>query len=248
MMGTYSRYLGFFAVLVLIILVSGCISTDEVINNNISYNSSVNMSLKTYSADNISFQYPGNWHLVIYDEGGRDIELSKDPYFTFILPNYSGFQLSPSMYSPKLQIQIILNNKIPLYDSGYGTSNSDLISNNQNSIPGDVLIKRGNSINYSDIPKNNDFTEQKIIEMMRNDTDIFGGRISNRTIQIGGKTAYEDVFILNSVFPPMIDRKFVQIVFVKNDKTYLITFEAQSWDYAKERANFDMILNSLQVQ
>lgn len=134
-MGVSSRYIGFIAILVLIILVSGCISKDEISNNNISINKSNNMYVKTYSTDDFSFQYPSNWHLNSYESYGNITQVSKDPYIIFDLPNFS-FQLSPSPGSPLFQVQ-----KVPGYVASPSLSNQSNINQilSENSVYEDDL-------------------------------------------------------------------------------------------------------------
>lgn len=112
------KYIGFTVILVLVILVSGCISNDEIINNN----TNTNTSVKIYSTDDFSFQYPSNWHLnsLVYE--GNITQVSKDPYIIIDLPNFS-FQLSPSPSSPLFQVQ-----KVPGYVASPNLSNQSDIN------------------------------------------------------------------------------------------------------------------------
>jgi hypothetical protein len=230
--------------MILIVLSSGCISiggfTDVLSSDDSSNITELNKSDNgTYSVDGVSFKCPDGWHVATTNQGVGNMIIGSPDVGIF------------PMFAPMFQIQIIPNSEIPdPNDSGYATPDNvnmdDPFSNYGTVIPGDVLIK-GNSSDFSSIPTKNNLSEQKIIDIMRKDMDSFGIRVSNDTINIDGKTAYEDVFIFNSILPPVIDRKIVRIIFVKNEKTYLMLFECQNWDYNKEKPNFDIILNSFKV-
>ena len=240
-----AKYIGIIGFMVLIVLSSGCVSfggfADVFSLGDDSGNfTEVNKSDNgTYSVDGVSFKCPDGWHVATTNVG--------DGIMIIGSPDVGIFP----MFAPMFQIQIIPNSGIPdPNDPGYATPDNvnrdDPFSNYGTVIPGDFLINDDSS-DFSSIPTKDNLSEQEIIDIMRNDTDVFGVRVSNDTINIDGKTAYEDVFLLNSVFPPAIERKYLHTVFVKNGKTYLMVFESQNWDYNKEKQNFDIILNSFKV-
>lgn len=232
---------------------TGTSSMNDALDNYIDVNKTAN---GTYSVANVSFNCSDNWH-VKTSNSGEDVMIYGYPDEKNVFPFIS--------FAPLFYIQIIPNNKIPSknalsnQDDIYYNESEDVSSDEKISEYGyDYALSdysgffQSNSTkedlkNYTYVKPNDGRSEQEIIDVMRYSTSELGAIVSNRTIQIDGKAAYGDVFIINSVFPPMIDRKLVQIVFVKNDKTYLITFEAQNWDYEKERMNFDIVLNSFKV-
>jgi len=72
-------------------------------------------------------------------------------------------------------------------------------------------------------------------------------KISNTTIQIEGKTAYEEIFRVNdSHYTELMKNQ--QISFVKNGNTYILDFQASYNDFDNEKSYFDMMLNSFKVQ
>jgi hypothetical protein len=227
--------------MILIVLSSGCVSlggfADVLSLGDDSGNiTEVNKTDNgTYSVDGVSFKCPDGWHVATTNQGvGNMIIGSPDA----------------SMFEPHFHIQIIPNSEIPdPNDPGYATPDNmnmdDPFSNYGTAISGDLI--KGNSSDLTSIPTKDNLSEQEIIDIMRKDMDSFGVRVSNDTITIDGKTAYEDVFLINNVFPPVIDRKYLYIVFVKNGRTYLMAFDAPNWYYSKEKLNFDIILNSFKV-
>ncbi len=215
-----------------IVGISGCLYADNGSSNITEVNKTDNC---TYSVAGVSFKCPDGWHIGTTNVGNGTMIIGSP---------------ETSMFAPHFQIQIINNSEIPdpndpAYAIPDNLNRDDPFSKYGTAIPGDLI--KGNSSDLSSIPTKDTLSEQEIIDIMRNDMDSFGIRVSNNTINIDGKTAYEDVFLIYNVFPPVIDRKYLHIVFVKNGKTYLMVFDAQNWDYAKEKPNFDIIINSFKV-
>ncbi len=96
-----------------------------------------------------------------------------------------------------------------------------------------------------DIISNNGISEQEAINQVKNDMLPGGDKISSENITIDGENAFKDVLVLNDT--EVIER-FEYIYFVKNGKTYLITFSAADKDFDKEKKNFNIILNTFKVQ
>lgn len=69
-------------------------------------------------------------------------------------------------------------------------------------------------------------------------------RISNDTLTIDGIKVYRQFFTVKYEENLL---KCEQINFVKNNKGYIMTFQALESDFDKEKPNFDIILNSLKV-
>jgi len=90
-------------------------------------------------------------------------------------------------------------------------------------------------------------SEQEAINQVKNDVIVDGKKVSSNTITIDGSKAYNDIFRSNSD-DDSVAMKFERIYFVKNGKTYLITFSAANKDFYKEKQNFDTVLNSFKVQ
>lgn len=93
------------------------------------------------------------------------------------------------------------------------------------------------------ITPNNDISEQEAINRVRNENLALGSKISSDEIIINGENAFKDVILFNDT-----NERFEYIYFVKNGKTYLITFSALDKDFDKEKANFDVILKSFKIQ
>jgi hypothetical protein len=228
-----------------VILSSGCIaiggfldtfSLDDSFSNFTEINKTDNNS---YSVAGVSFATPDGWHVETANFGGDIMIIGSPNGINF--PNFV----------PTFQIEIINNSEIsnsnnPIYATPENATEDDSFSNLSTFIPGEVIVD--DFSNYSSISTNSNLSEQEIVDVMRNGTDSLGTKISNDTIMINGKTAYRDVYTVNNLWPPVIDQRIEQILFVKNEKTYLFTFEAPNWDYSKEKQNFDMIINSFKVQ
>jgi hypothetical protein len=246
-------------ILILVVLNSGCVSINGSaeplnLNDNSSNLTEVNMTDNVYYGNGVSFNYSGTWFLNPYSaDGSNMVEVSYDPYISINLLDF-GFQLSPSINSPRVQIQIIDNEEFSKYSGMSDNSNysesKDLIAgfSNYETMPGNSLIENSSFSNYTGISTSNNLSEKEIIDIMRKSTDSIGTKVSNVTITIDDKTAYRDVFILNSLWPPVIDQRFEHIVFVKNGKTYIMLLQVPNKDYSKEKQNFDIIINSFRVQ
>lgn len=91
-------------------------------------------------------------------------------------------------------------------------------------------------------------SEQAVVDQFQNSHTQGWEKISNDTLTIDGKTAYEDVYTVNDTqhFGELM--RIHQIVFVKNDTTYVILLQAPDKNYDQEKSNFDIIINSLKVQ
>lgn len=98
------------------------------------------------------------------------------------------------------------------------------------------------------IMSNNGMPEQQAINDIQEGDAYYPGwdKIGSNTITIDNKTAYEDIFIVNDTHYSKL-MKISRIVLVKNDSTYLIHLQAPETEYGKERANFNVILNSFKV-
>lgn len=69
-------------------------------------------------------------------------------------------------------------------------------------------------------------------------------KISNDTLIINGIKVYRQIFTVNYNGTVL---KCEQINFVKNNKEYVMTFQAPDNAFDKEKSNFDIILNSFKV-
>lgn len=205
--------------LILVVLSSGCLFVGGS-SQNLSSNSSnliqVNTVNGTYLIDNVSFKCPGNWSVKTDNNG-----------LILASPRNSTGAFSFISFAPEFQIQIIPNSEF----SGY----SDLPADSSNAsgnmmaggISGPVDIVNVNSSMYKGISVNSSPSEQEIAEIMQESADPSWNEISNSTVTVGGKTAYETTYMVNSLIPPVIDQKLEQIIFVKNGKTYLLLLQAQ---------------------
>jgi hypothetical protein len=95
------------------------------------------------------------------------------------------------------------------------------------------------------ITPNNGMSDQKAIDQVKNQISALENKISSEKWVVNGENAFKDVVIYNDTAELM---RFEYIYFVKNGKTYLITFSAKDKDFNKEKTNFEMILNSFKVQ
>jgi len=232
-------------VLVLVALSSGCISVGgsfHDLSNNSSKLNHVNMVNGTYYVGNISFKCPDNWY-VEADNQNSDI---------LAYPNNSANIFPFLSFAPQFELSMIPNTDFSNYDMPDGSdynSSSMMIDGNINGqiIPDNVTVN-GSSSNYTVTSINSSVSDQEIADIMRNSVEFGWNEISNSTITIDGKTAYETTFMVNSLSPPIIDKRFEQIIFVKNGYTYVMFLQAQDWDFDKEKQSFDIILNSFKVQ
>jgi len=69
-------------------------------------------------------------------------------------------------------------------------------------------------------------------------------QISSNIITIDGNKANQNIIVVNDIVVKTISE---QVYFIKNEKTYFITFTTADKDFDKEKANFDIILNSFKV-
>lgn len=186
-----SKYIGLMAVLVLIILSSGCLDNSDDSGNVTMLNKTAN---GTYSVAGVSFKCPDNWAVDMINENG----------------------------------------------------NVSIISTQMHEIK-----SGGTTLSFDDpqfelhITPSNSTSDQEAINQIKNENSEVGNRISSTKMVLDGQSAYKDVVISNDTVEVM---RFEYIYFVKNGKTYLITFSAKDKDFNKEKANFDMILNSLKIQ
>ncbi len=97
-----------------------------------------------------------------------------------------------------------------------------------------------------DIIPNKNNSEQEAVNQAKNEIYFGYKKISDNMTTIDGNKAYESIYAIND--PIAGKSKFELIYFVKNGKTYIITFSAANKDFDKEKANFDMILKSFKVQ
>lgn len=97
-----------------------------------------------------------------------------------------------------------------------------------------------------DITPNNGMSEQEAIDKVEKDIFIGYKKVSSSIITIDGNNAYESIFTVNDPVVGQIKSEY--IYFVKNGKTYVITFSAVDKDFDKEKGNFDIILYSFKVQ
>lgn len=97
-----------------------------------------------------------------------------------------------------------------------------------------------------DITPNKGMSEQEAINEV--ETNIINSyeKVSSNTTTIDGNKAYDNIFKVNDPLAGQTKHEF--IYFVKNEKTYVITFSALDKDFDKEKANFDIILKSFKVQ
>jgi hypothetical protein len=114
-------------------------------------------------------------------------------------------------------------------------------------VTSDVILSYDSPQFEVDISHNNGISEQEAINQVKNDVPVDGKKVSSSTITVDGNKAYNDIFITSSD-EDSVAMKFEQICFVKNGKTYLMTFSAAEKDFDKEKKNFNMILNSFKVQ
>lgn len=188
--------------------------------------------------------------------------------FAFLLYNFGGFSIMP--LDDNENAVPITNAPINISDAGSIVNATNLSANTysaygvsfnypnmwsvyvDNGSGGEVIVAyndEGTQFQVQIMP-NNGISEQESIDSIKNGINIFGwwDKISNTTLTVNNKTAYKDTFIVYSLIPPIIDGRFEQVYFVKNNKTYLMLFQTQNKDFDKEKPNFDIILNSFKVQ
>ncbi|MCE7698695.1 MAG: photosystem II reaction center PsbP family protein [Methanobacterium paludis] len=93
-----------------------------------------------------------------------------------------------------------------------------------------------------------DLSEQEGIKLIKNSMipDDWN-KLSNGTLTIDGKTAYEDIYTAHdqSYNEQM---RYEVIYLIKNGKTYYINMQAPDKEFDKEKSNFNIIINSFKVQ
>lgn len=228
--------------LILTVSSSGCLlvgGSSQNLSDNSCNLAQVNAANGTYFIDNISFYCPGNW-FVKTDNNGLILASPRNStgVFSFI------------SFAPEFQIQVIPNSDFSGYSDlpADSSNNSGGIIVDDSSISGPIDITNVNSSIYKGISVNSSPSEQEIVDIMQDSTDPSWNEISNSTVTVDGKTAYETTYMVNSLIPPVIDQKLEQIVLVKNGKTYLLIIQAQNWDFDNEKQNFNIILDSFKVQ
>ena len=238
------KYIGIVVgILIFIVLFYACLfvggSSQDLSDNpgNLTKVSAIN---GTYSVGNVSFKCPDNWSV---KTDNNELILAS--------PRNSTGAFNFISFAPEFQIQIIPNSDFSGYsDLPADSSNNSggiMVGGSVNGISGPVDIINTNSSMYDGISVNSSPSEQEIVGIMQNSTDPSWNEISNSTVTVDGKTAYEITYMVNSLIPLVINQKLEQIIFVKNGKTYLLILPAQNWDFDKEKQNFDVILNSFKV-
>lgn len=231
------------ALLVLVVLSSGCLfvgGSSQGLSDNSSNLTQISTVNGTYFIDNVSFNCPGNWSVKTDNEG-----------LILVSPGNSTGAFSFISFAPQFQIQIIPNSDFSNYNNlpadSSNNSGGTLVGGSVNgeSMPADII--NSNSSIYKGISVNSSPSEREIAEIMQNSTDPSWNEISNSTLTIDSKIAYETTFMANSLIPLTIDKRIEQIIFVKNGNTYLLLLQAQDGDFDKEKQNFDVILNSFKV-
>ena len=88
------------------------------------------------------------------------------------------------------------------------------------------------------------YSNQELLNRERNMSHVSDGyEISNSTLTVDGNTAYEYTMMsVNKL------QKTKVVCFAKNGNTYYISFEAPNKDFDKEKPNFNLMLNSFEVQ
>lgn len=239
-----SKFIGIIVgLLILVVLSSGCISvggSSQSLSDNSNNLTNVSAVNGTYSVGNVSFKCPENWSVVTGNDG-----------MILASPGNPTDAFSFISFAPQFQVQIIPNSDF----SGYSNLPADSSNNSGGimiggSVNGESMsdIINTNSSIYNGISVNSSPSEQEIAEIMQNSVDPSWNEISNSTVTVDSKKAYETTYMVNSLIPPVIDRKLEQIIFVKNGNTYLLLLQAQNWDFDKEKQNFDVILSGFKVQ
>jgi len=199
-----SRYVGFIAILVLVILISGCLNNSDDSGNFSMLNRTDN---GTYSVAGVSFKCPDNW-FVSTDNVNGNIDIMASPIHALNTSEIKSFG--------------------PFKVGGFGT----VLTFDDPQFEVHIIPNSGNSV-------------REAINRVKNDYMASGNKISNSKIMVGGNEAFKDIIVSNDVNDEYM--RFEYIYFVKNNETYLITFSARDKDFDKEKANFDMILNSFKV-
>jgi hypothetical protein len=178
------------------------------------YGYEVNLSnntqpIKTYSAYNVGFNYPSNWHAYNATTGSNN----------FVNGNST---LSGDVF----------------------TSNTSR-SNNNDMI---FVYKDDFTLFQIQIIPTSDLSEQEVINQIKNGTIPDGwNKLSNGTLTIDGKTAYEYTYTVHD--QSYNEQMRYEVVYlIKNGKTYYISMQAPDKEFDKEKSNFNIIINSFKVQ
>lgn len=114
-----------------------------------------------------------------------------------------------------------------------------------------IIITKENGFNNVQfnlqIMPNNGMPEQGAISQFQESYTPGWTKVASNKLTIDNKTAYEDIYTVNDTHFSKLMR-MSQIILVKNDKTYLMLLQAPDDEFDKERANFNIILNSFKVQ
>ena len=148
-------------------------------------------SVKNYTGNGVSFNYPGNWTLDNQTSGNDTIMVTD-------MSSINGSRVTTSF-----EVQIIPQNGL---------------------------------------------TEQSAIKQYNN-TILPSGweKISNNTLIIDNKTAYQRTYIVNDTNYNQTMR-YSDIFFIKNGNIYSITLQAPDNTFNSEKSIFDIIINSFKVQ
>lgn len=166
--------------IVALVAVSGCTS-----------NNGNSTSVKNYTGNGVSFNYPGNWTLENQTSGND----------TIMVTDLSS--MNASRVTTSFQVQIIPLNGL--------TEQS-------------ALAQFNNTIHPSEWKK-----------------------ISNNTLTINDKTAYQRTYIANDTNYNQTMR-YSEILFVKNGNIYILTLQAPDNTFDSVKSKFDTIINSLKIQ
>ena len=119
-------------------------------------------------------------------------------------------------------------------------TNINIVKNNSNTTQITIAIS----------PNPNDMSNQDIINMIQNRTNEDGNweKISNNITSINGNTAYENTYKVtnSSMFNEPTTEE--EIAFIKNGYTYTLIFQAPINEFNYEQTNFNITLNSFEVQ
>ena len=119
--------------------------------------------------------------------------------------------------------------------------------NNSTSAPRSFVTVNNTTAYYTpeliiDISPNNGMSDQESIKEAKKSMPNDANRISNSTLIISGTKAYKSVFVFSD------QSREEYIYFLKNGKICVITIKVANKEYDKEKKNFDIILNSFEVQ
>jgi len=115
-----------------------------------------------------------------------------------------------------------------------------------------IFVSNGSSFNPTElqiqIVPNNGLSEKDALNQIKTSESPQGYQhISNTTLTINGKTAYQDNYIGHDP-NSNVTMKISTIYFVKNENMYLILIQAPEKVFDQEKQNFEVIINSLKVQ